>query len=83
MNIINNLVVKLHTVVKGGLWTLYKLQTLLCCSLTHNALRWKTNFTLENEDEHCNCFKGMTLGIFLRWGGAHMGYSQRIDTIWN
>ena len=37
-----------------------------------------------SHDEHWNCLKLMaTLGKLLRQGGAHMGFSERIDTVLN
>ena len=34
-------------------------------------------------DEYWNCFKGNVGETSERRGGAHMGFSERIDTTWN
>ena len=34
-------------------------------------------------DKHWNCFKGNVGGTSERGGGAHMGFSERMDTILN
>ena len=34
-------------------------------------------------DKHLNCFKGNVAETSEKWGGAHMGFSEHIDTILN
>ena len=45
-------------------------------------LEWTRNSHCQS-DEDWNCFNGNISKMYERWGGAHMGFSQCIDTILN
>ena len=46
-------------------------------------LPWKDERGYRQSDEHWNCFKGDVGKTFERRGGAHMIFSESIDTILN